>query len=91
MAPLHEGIRPEKDPSSSLSYSALAIARSMYSLRMKWVAILASIRFMHYSLGFYKMGMSRTLASSTFFDCHLDRYTTASQFPAPDLVQDLSK
>src|SRR5947209_5557092 len=40
--PLQEAIRPEKVPSSNLSYSACAIARSKYSLKIYCASIAAS-------------------------------------------------
>src|SRR5256885_1856387 len=40
--PLQEAIRPEKVPSSSLSYSACAIARPKYSLKIYCASIATS-------------------------------------------------
>jgi hypothetical protein len=45
--PWHAGILPLKDPSSSLSYSACAIAWSTYSVRMYVVDIAPSLLHNH--------------------------------------------
>src|SRR4051812_15498264 len=45
ITPLQAGMRPEKELSTNLSYSAWAIARFMYSLMIKWVTISDLHRF----------------------------------------------